>query len=131
MPGNNKLYGAVIRAVGRHLRTPTNPARQGERYYMVVTGLGQVTPAAATNSAGTGSQDVNLPIIVGVSDRGVPVLSARYLIGTVGAYLIEFQIPLDAPIGPDQALAVAALNKRARHIVFGNPVFLPGVIAGP
>ena len=94
---------------------------------MVVTGLGQVTPAAFTNSAGTGLQDVNVPIIVGLKDSGVPVISARYMLGAIGAYLIEFQIPADAPLGPDQSLAVAATVND--NLVFGNSVFLPAVVA--
>ncbi|MCU1336220.1 MAG: hypothetical protein JWO19_1801 [Bryobacterales bacterium] len=125
---NNKPYGAVIRALDGSYVTPSNPARRGERYYMVATGLGQGTPTIITNSAGTGSQNVNLPIVVGVSDRGVPVLSARYLVGSIGAYLVEFQIPADAPTGTDQSLALAALTNNGTTFVFGNPVFLPGVI---
>jgi len=124
---NNKAYGAVIRKVDGSYVLPSNPARQGERYYMVVTGLGQVTPAAFTNSAGTGLQDVNVPIIVGLKDSGVPVISARYMLGAIGAYLIEFQIPADAPLGPDQSLAVAATVND--NLVFGNSVFLPAVVA--
>jgi uncharacterized protein (TIGR03437 family) len=127
--GSDKLYGAVIHASDGTYVTPSNPAQQGERYYMVVTGLGLVTPAASTGATGTGSQDVNLPIIVGVSDGGVPVLSARYLIGSVGAYLVEFEIPLDSPVGTDRSLAIAALD--GDQYKFGNPVFLPGVIAAP
>lgn len=129
MPGSNKLYGAVIHASDGTYVTPTNPAQQGERYYVVVTGLGQVAPAASTGSTGTGSQNVNLPIIIGVADRGVPVLSARYLIGSVGAYIVEFQLPLDSPVGTDQSLAIAALD--GDQYKFGNPVFLPKVIAAP
>jgi uncharacterized protein (TIGR03437 family) len=127
---NGKLYGAVIRAVDGSYVTPSNQARQGDRLYLVVTGLGQGTPAIITNSAGTGAQNVNLPIAVGVHDNGVPVLSARYLVGSIGAYLVDFQIPLDAPTGPDQSLAIAA-RVNDTTFVFGNSVFLPGVIAGP
>jgi uncharacterized protein (TIGR03437 family) len=124
---NNKLYGAVIRKVDGSYVLPSNPARQGETYFMVVTGLGQVTPVALTNSAGNGLQNVNVPMIVGLKDSGVAVISARYLVGAIGAYIVEFQIPADAPLGPDQSLAVAAIVND--NFIFGNPVFLPAVVA--
>ena len=128
---NNKLYGAVISAVDGSYVTPSNPARRGERYFVVVTGLGLVTPAPVTNAAGTGSQDVVLPTVVGLSNNGIAVISARYMAGFIGAYLVEFEVPLDSPIGPDQALAVAAGPFSDGTYIFGNPVFLPGVIAVP
>ena len=68
----------------------------------------------------------NLLVEVGVHDNGVPVLSARYLFGSVGAYLVEFQIPANAPLGTDQSLAVVAFINGTTP-VFGNSVFLPGV----
>ena len=128
---NNIPYGAVIRKVDGSYVTPSNPARRGETLYMVVTGMGQGIPTIITNSAGTGAQNIALPVVVGISDRGVPVLSARYLVGSIGAYLIEFQVPTDSPIGVNQNLAVAALTNNGTTFVFGNPVFLPAVIAGP
>ncbi len=130
-PGpNNKPYGSVIRASDGTYLTPSNPARRGDRLYMVVTGLGQVTPTATTNSAGTGAQNVNLPIAVGINDRAVPVLSARYLAGYIGAYLVEFTVPNDATLGNDQDLLIAALVNGTTY-VFGNVAFVPGVVAGP
>ena len=125
---NGKLYGAVIREVDGSYVTPSNQARTGDKLLMVVTGLGQATPTLITNSAGTGGQNVNIPIVVGVHDNGVAVLSARYLAGYIGAYLVEFQLPANAPTGTDQSLAVAA-RVNDTTFVFGNPVFLPGVIA--
>jgi uncharacterized protein (TIGR03437 family) len=124
---NNIPYGAVIRAVDGSYVTPSNPARRGETLYMVVTGLGQGTPTIVTNSAGTGTQNVTLPVVVGISDRGVPVLSATYLFGSIGAYLVKFQVPTDSPIGVNQALAIAVLTNNGTNYVFGNPVFLPAV----
>ena len=126
---SGQTYGAVIRAVDGSYVTPSNPARRGERLFMVVTGLGQATPAIVTNSAGTGSQNVNLPVVVGISDRGVPEFSARYLQGSIGAYLVDFQVPIDSPIGPDQNLAIAVLTNNGTTFVFGNQVFLPAVAA--
>lgn len=126
---NNKSYGYVISETDGTLVTAANPARRGQKYVIYVTGLGQATPTISTNTVGTG-QNVNLPVIVGINNGGVPVLSARYVTGTIGAYLVEFQIPLDAQVGVDQALAVAAvLNDGSdfSDFKFGNPLFLPAV----
>jgi uncharacterized protein (TIGR03437 family) len=124
---NNIPYGAVIRKVDGSYVTPSNPARRGERLYMVVTGMGQGTPTIVTNSAGTGSQNIALPVVVGISDRGVPVFSATYLFGSIGAYLIEFQVPTDSPVGTNQSLAVAALTNNGTTFVFGNQAYLAAV----
>jgi uncharacterized protein (TIGR03437 family) len=125
---NNKLYGAVIRAVDGTYVTATNPARQGEKVYVVVTGLGQATPTLITNSVGTGSQNVNLPTAVFLSGRGVPGISAQYLFGWVGAYLVEFQVPPDSATGPDQTLAVVETSADGSNFLgVSNTVLMPAV----
>ena len=124
---NNIAYGAAIRAIDGSYVTPSNPARRGETLYMVVTGLGQTTPPIVTNSAGSGVQTVAVPVVVGISDRGVPVSTATYLFGSIGAYLVKFQVPADSPIGPNQSLAVAALTNNGTTFVFGNNAYLAAV----
>jgi uncharacterized protein (TIGR03437 family) len=120
-PGG-KPYGFVIRALDGSYVTPSAFARRGETYYLVVTGLGQTTPPIITNAAGTGSQLLPLSqVIVGVDNFGVPVTLAEYASGQIGVYVIGFTIPLTAPTGPDQPLAVEING------VFGNAVYLPGV----
>jgi uncharacterized protein (TIGR03437 family) len=125
-----KSYGYVISEADGSIVTSANPAHRGQKYFVYVTGLGQATPTIVTNTTGTG-QNVNLPLIIGLHDGGVTVLSARYLAGSIGAYLVEFQIPLDAVQGPDQALAVAAIINGGVDgffdYKFGNPLFLPAV----
>jgi uncharacterized protein (TIGR03437 family) len=123
---NNKVYGAVIRASDGSYVTPTSPLRRDETYYLVVTGLAQVSPATATNAAGVPNQNVVLPVLVGVNNFGVTVGKVTYLVGSIGVYLVEFQVPLSAATGVDQPLAVAVLVNG--QLVFGNSVFLPGVI---
>jgi len=125
---NNKVYGGVIREVDGTYVTAANPAHPGEKVYVVVTGLGQATPALITNSAGTGSQNVNLPTAVFLSGTGFPALSARYMFGWVGAYLIEFQIPKDSPTGPDQKLLVVETSPDGNDFLgVSNTVLLPAV----
>jgi uncharacterized protein (TIGR03437 family) len=132
---NNKLYGAVIDAATGQYITPSNPARTGRRYIVVVTGLGLTTPAITTNSSGIlgQSQTVNLPVIVGVGNQGVPVEKAEYLPGYVGVYIVTFTIPQNfAPLGNDLPLTVAAVV--SGETVFhnpANPVALPALVQGP
>jgi len=132
---SNKAYGYVISEADGTIVTSANPAHRGQKYYVYVTGLGQATPTILTNTTGTG-QNVNVTIVVGLNNGGVPVLSARYLNGSIGAYLVEFQIPPDFPLVNGQPmfdlpLAVAGyLNNGAdgfSDYKFGNPLFLPAV----
>ncbi len=118
-------YGAVISAADGSLVTLTNPAHLGQNYYLIATGLGQVTPAAQTDSVGVAGQNVVLPVVVGVNNAGVPVISAQYAQGAIGAYLVEFQIPLNAPTGTNQNLALAVVINN--QLVFGNTLVLPAV----
>jgi uncharacterized protein (TIGR03437 family) len=104
---NGSFYGAVFRASTGEYVTPTNFAHRGETYYLVATGLGQTSPAGITDSAGVPNQNVLLNTIVGVNRVGVPVVSSQYVQGQIGIYIIGFQIPLNAPTGPDQSLALA------------------------
>ncbi len=125
---NNIQYGAVIRAVDGSYVTPSNLAHRGETYYLVATGLGQTTPSIVTNSTTITTESVNAQIIVGVNNAGVPVTSAQYLAGSIGVYIVGFQIPADAPTGTNVPLAIAAIpNTGTPQVIYGNPVFLPGV----
>jgi uncharacterized protein (TIGR03437 family) len=123
---NNLLYGAVISATTGQYVTPSTPAHVGQNYYLVATGLGQVNPPTATNSAGIAGQNVDVQVVVGVSNAGVPVLSAQYAIDQIGAYVIEFTIPAGSPTGANQPLALAVIVNGAS--IFDNrPIYLAAV----
>jgi len=125
---NNKVYGAVIREVDGTYVTSANPAHPGEKVYVVATGLGQTNPTLVTNSAGTGSQNVILPTAVFLNGRGIPGLSARYLFGWVGAYLVEFQIPADSAPGTDQNLLVVETSADGNDFLgVSKTVLIPAV----
>ncbi len=131
---NNKIYGAVIRAKDGNYITPNNCAPTGENFYLILTGLGTVTPATATNSAGN-DQVVNLTAQVGVNNAGVPTLPARYLRGSIGVYYIEFTIPKTSAAAAGTVLLtdtpLAAFVNINGAAVFSQPgVLLPGVIQG-
>jgi uncharacterized protein (TIGR03437 family) len=121
---NGNAYGAVIDSNGNYV-TAQNPAIRGQNYYLVATGLGQVTPATSTDRLGINGQNVNFPVIVGVSGGGVPVFEQIYQPDAVGIYIVGFTIPLTSPAGVDQPLALAVTVNG--QIVFGNPVFLNSV----
>jgi len=136
---NNKLYGAVLRVKDGSYITPSNYAPTGESFYLILTGLGSVTPATATNSGGN-NQAVNLTAVVGVANAGVPTQTARYLQGSIGVYYIEFTIPkatngTGVPLAPgtvvltDTPLAVF-LNINGQPVFSQPGVLLPGVVQG-
>jgi uncharacterized protein (TIGR03437 family) len=123
-PTNGKTYGAVIRASDGSYISPGNPAHRGETLLMVVTGLGQTSPAATTNNTGVPGQNVVVPLVVGVNNAGVFETSAQYQVGGIGVYLVAFQIPLSASTSPfDQPLALeTTVNGQP---VFSNPTLIP------
>lgn len=106
---DGRLYGVVARPDGSFVG-PANPARRGETVRMYVTGLGAVTPAAATNTAGVPGQTLsNLPI-VGVNNAGVRVISAEYAQNMIGVYVVTFEIPADATASTDLPLSIAVIG---------------------
>lgn len=118
-PGNGvRRYAAVQRPDGSWV-TAENPARRGEVLKMLVTGLGAVTPATDTNRAGIGGQQVQAPLIVGINDAGVRLVSAEYAVGMMGIYVVAFEVPLDATTGQYRSLAIAA-EDFSGGLVFGN-----------
>ncbi len=112
LTGYPKSYGVVISSRDGSFVSPVNFLRRGESYFLIVTSLGQTSPALSTNFAG-GSQNVIAPVIVGVNNAGVNncgdhACRVQSLAGQIGLYSVEFLVPLSAPTGADQALAIAA-----------------------
>jgi adhesin/invasin len=121
---NGTAYGEVIDSNGNYL-TAQNPAKRGQNYYLIATGLGQLTPATSTDAAGVNGQNVALPVIVGVSGAGVPVFEQIYAPGYVGLYVIGFTIPTTNPAGTDQPLVVGVTVNG--QVVFSNQVYINSV----
>jgi uncharacterized protein (TIGR03437 family) len=124
---NGKQYGTIIRESDGTYITPANLAHQGDKLYLVVTGLGQVTPAATTNSAGLGVQNANVPMLIFLNNTAINAISARYLFGSIGAYLVEFQIPATFPVGTDLNILPVATANNGNDFIVGNTTLLPGV----
>ena len=123
---NNVPYGFIISGSDGSYVTPNNPMVRGGTYYVILTGLGQTTPPIATNSAGTGSQNIPLAnVIVGLNGAGIPVTLAEYAVGQAGLYVVGFQVPKDASPGPNEPLVVAIISNGALN--FSNVVYVPNL----
>jgi uncharacterized protein (TIGR03437 family) len=114
---NGTSYASVISASDGSYVTISNPARKGGSYFVFVTGLGQVSPATATNRAGIDNQNVLVQLAIGINNSGAALNSARYAPGFIGVYLVGFTIPSDAPSG-DRNLSIGAVV--GGTTVFGN-----------
>jgi adhesin/invasin len=120
--GSNGLrHGVLMRPDGSFV-SQENPARRGEIVYLFATGLGAVTPAAATNAAGQG-QTVNATVIVGVNNAGVRVLRAEYAVNMIGVYVVAFEVPADTTPGANRPLALAIFE--GGQLIFGNGSSIP------
>jgi uncharacterized protein (TIGR03437 family) len=100
--------------------TPTNPARRGETVRLAVTGLGQTTPALATNQRPGQNQAVRAPLAVRVAGVTARVVSALAAPGQLGVYLITFEIPNTVAPGAFAALSVTTESASGATIA-SNP----------
>jgi uncharacterized protein (TIGR03437 family) len=116
-------YPVAQRPDGSYV-SPANPAQLGEDITIYVTGLGEVTPAAATGEAGIPGQAVIAPLTVGLNHSVVPLISADYVQGMVGVYVVTLHVPANAATGPAQPLDVQSFDS-ARHAYFSQAVSLP------
>jgi uncharacterized protein (TIGR03437 family) len=107
---SGQRWAVLIRQDGSFV-TPSSPARRGDRLRFFAHGLGPVSPTTATNQAGTGDQQVNAQLIIGVNNAGVPgTVTAEYVEGFVGLYLVTFTVPEDAPSGQRISLSMGAVG---------------------
>jgi uncharacterized protein (TIGR03437 family) len=104
--------------------SPTNPARRGEAIRIYVTGLAQVSPAAATGSFGVPGQTVLASIIVGLNNGGAQLIAAEYAQGMVGVYVLTVQVPSDAPTGPAQPFGLIVSDAAGNQFT-AAATFLP------
>lgn len=99
-------YGVVMRPDGSFV-SPTNPAQRGETLKVFVSGIGPVSPGAATNTAGVGGQEVQAQVIVGINHAGMRVVSAEYAQYFIGVYVITFELDSETATGTDRPLQIA------------------------
>jgi len=118
---NGRKFAVATRPDGSYI-SPSNPARRGEAIRFYATGLGQVTPPAATNTAGIPGQSVLATIVVGLNNGGIQLTAAEYAPGLVGVYVITTTVPIDTTTGPAQPLGLI-VNDSA-----GNPIYAQGSV---
>ena len=114
-------YGVATRPDGT-LVTPSNSARRGEIVRFYATSLGPTLPLVQTNQPGVGGQLAYLPVIVGLAGSGVPVVSAEYAENMIGAFVIAFQIPDNAPTGREVTLSMGVVVAEGQPLAYSNTV---------
>lgn len=120
---DGKTYAVAVRPDGSQV-SPTNPAQRGETIQLYITGLGQATPAIATNTVGVANQTIVSPLIVGLNNGGVPLVSAVYGPGLVGIYIVIMQVPADTQTGPYQPIGIVAYDPD-KNAYFAQPTYIP------
>ena len=119
---DGKVYAVAVRPDGSYV-SPTNPAQQGEDIQIYVTGLGQASPALATNAPGEG-QAVMSSLVVGLNNGGVPLVSAVYAPGLIGVYVVTLQVPANTQTGPYQPVGIIANDSQGNQN-FAQSTYIP------
>ncbi len=99
--GQGHNVGAIIHNSGAPTINVSNPAVQGEFVDIFCTGLGAVSPPAASGAAGPSSPTSNTvatPTVTLAGQTITPVFSGLAP-GFVGLYQVAFQVPANAPSG--------------------------------
>jgi uncharacterized protein (TIGR03437 family) len=102
----------------------SHPARRGESLRCLTTGLGPLDPPVKTNRPASSEQSsIKYSMAVGIHHAGVPFLYARYARGLIGVEEVGFQVPPEAPSGPNEPFAISVLING--KMVFGNSSWIP------
>jgi uncharacterized protein (TIGR03437 family) len=85
-----------------------NPAHRGERIRTYLTGLTPDPGTIGTNMFAPLDSDIAITsrVIVGINNAGVPVHSVTYARGLIGVWEVQFDIPGNAPTGPNVVFAL-------------------------
>jgi len=119
---NNQPIAIAIRADGSYV-TPANPARQGENIIIFLTGLGPVKPAAVTGTQGQG-QAVVAPMVTGLNNGGVPLISAVLTPNLVGVYAVTLMVPKPTQTGAVQPIGVIVYDANNTPF-FAQSTYIP------
>ena len=89
--------------------TVGNPLRRGERARALAVGLGPCSPAVGSNQVASASSPSGIvnPIVVGLGNAGMNVVSALCSNTVVGLYEVTFEVGSDASRGEDVGFVVA------------------------
>ncbi len=114
---------AVILRSDNSFASLENRVFKGETVRAIVTGMGPLHPGVATNRPARGTEAVMNAVVVGVNNAGVDPLYSVALANTVGAVVVAFEIPLNAPSGSDIPLVIA--SRPGADLVFSNASSIP------
>lgn len=101
---------AALRAADFTPVTPANPVMRNEAVILFTTGLGSVSPAAATGAAAP-SSPLALTVLkpsVSIDGKNAPVLFSGLAPGLVGLYQINVTVPADSLTGDQVPVVVSA-----------------------
>ena len=118
----NQTIAVAVRSNGTYA-SPINPVQPGETIYVFVDGLGQTSPAAATNTPGSG-QLVTATVVTGLNNKGVPHTTVDYAPGLVGVYIIAVQVPENVQSGALIPFGLI-LTDPSGMVYHTNTTFLP------
>jgi uncharacterized protein (TIGR03437 family) len=113
---------AVIERPDGSFASPTNPARRGEIATAFVTGLGPATPQVASNTLpiATTPSTANGQVIVGLNAGGVPLISAQLSPDLIGVYVIQFQVPENAPQNNNVPFSIGLIPVGSTQVYYSN-----------
>jgi uncharacterized protein (TIGR03437 family) len=117
---DGKLRAVVAKPDGSLVST-ANPLGPGQRATAFVTGLGPVLPLAHTNVRGVPGQLVYFPVAVRINNSlDVWPLISQYAPNMIGVYQVTFEVPANAPTGPDIPFVIAAQPGAGQFWVFAH-----------
>ena len=93
---SNRRFAVALRPDGSYI-TSTNPARRGEIIKVFAAGLGRRAQPRLQIALEFAIRTFSGTIISGINNEGVRTVSARAMEGAVGVYLVEMEIPENAP----------------------------------
>ena len=119
---NGQPIAVAIRSDGSYV-TPANPARQGENIMIFLTGLGSTKPTAITGTQGQG-QKVIAPMVTGLNNAGVPLISALLTPNLVGVYAVTLTVPIGTMTGAVQPIGVIVYDAN-NTAFFAQSTYIP------
>ena len=119
---NSQPFAVAVRSDGSYV-TPANPAHRGENIIIFLTGLGPTKPIAVTGTEGQG-QAVVAPVVTGLNDAGVPLISAVLTPNLVGVYAVTLTVPANTATGALQPLGFIIYDAN-NNAFFAQSTFIP------
>jgi uncharacterized protein (TIGR03437 family) len=107
--GSDGRRQAVIARPDGSFVSTTNPILRGEHGRAYVTGLISPAGSIGTDMEAPLDSDIEIttPVIVGVNNAGVHVLSVKYARNLIGVWEVEFEVPADTAPGARAPFAMA------------------------